>query len=101
MYSCTHLSLNILALLHDYYLKFPNSLLSTCNIISEREVYNSQNFLAKCTQKRNILCSFFKRNLGTTCHRTSLTISETIYTSEAQNYAKSALKSDSLAPPPP
>ena len=95
MYSCTHLSLNILALLHDYYLKFPNSLLSTCNIISEREVYNSQNFLAKCTQKRNILCSFLS------CHRTSLTISETIYTSEAQNYAKSALKSDSLAPPPP
>ena len=29
-----------------------------------------------------------KKNLGTTCHRTSLTFSETTYTSEAQYYAK-------------
>ena len=36
--------------------------------------------MAKYTQKkRNQFCSFSKRNLGTTCHHTSLTISETIY----------------------
>ena len=50
--------------------------------------------MAKYThKKRNQFCSFSKRNLGTTCHHTSLTISVTIYTSEAQNYAKRALKS--------
>ena len=38
----THLSLDILAVLHDYYLKFPNSPLSTCNII--QKVHNSQFF---------------------------------------------------------
>ena len=32
---------------------------------------------------------FLYNNLGTTCHLTSLTFSETIYISEAQNYAKS------------
>ena len=51
--------------------------------------------MAKYTQKkRNQFCSFSKRNLGT-CHhkwhtkhtKCALTISETIYTSEAQNYA--------------
>ena len=69
-----------------YYLKFPNSSLSTCNIIiSFQIVYNSQNYLAECTQKRNKLCSFFKRNLGTTCHHTSLIIFETIPLTISEN----------------
>ena len=35
------------------------------NIISESVCFAQ--FLAKCTQKGNKLCSFSKRNLGTTC----------------------------------
>ena len=39
---------------------------------------------------------FSRKNLRTTCHRTSLIFSETIYISEAQNNTKSAQKSSSL-----
>ena len=51
------------------------------NTISESALYmyDSQFFLSKCTHKCNKLCSFSRNNLGTTCHRTSLTFSETIY----------------------
>ena len=71
IYSCTLLPTSKVIL--------PNSPLS--NIISESACF--ANFLAKCTQKRKKLCSFsIKKNLGTTCHRTSLTFYETICTSE-------------------
>ena len=56
------------------YLSGNSLILLLVHVISFQKVYNSQNFWTKCTQKRNKLCSFSKRNLGATCHRTSLTI---------------------------
>ena len=75
----------------------PTSKVILLLIISFQKVHDSQNFW----QKRNKLCSFSKNNLGTTCHRTSLTFFETIYTSEAQSelYEKCS-KIRPLAPPP-
>ena len=66
-------------------------------VIAFQKVHDSQ-FLAKCTQKRNKLCSFSKKKSWNNMPRTSLTFPETIYTPEAQKYTKSALKSGALGP---
>ena len=67
-------------------------------IVHKKTPLSPKNFLAKCTLNRNKLCRFPKKNLGTTCHRTSVTFPGTIYTSEAQNYTKTALKSGPFRP---
>ena len=54
------------------------------NIISESACFAK--FITKCARKRNKLV-YLKKKIGTSCHRTSLTFYETIY-SLLQNYTK-------------
>ena len=102
------------AFFHIYFLggwgKVPHILLySTTNInrsslilllvISFQKVHDSHNFGQNVHKNVINYAVSLKKNLGTTCHRTSLTFPETINTSEAQNYTKSALKSGPFGPP--
>ena len=99
---CTRLSLNILAVLHDYYLR--NSLILL--LVPYMKYHFRKCIIRKiCWQnihKNVINYAVSLKEISEqhcTCHRTSLTISETKYTSVAQNYAKSALKPGPLDPP--
>ena len=58
----------------------------------------SQTLYSLLTQKRNKLCTVsLEKNLGIACpYCTSLTFSETLYISEAQNDTKSSVKSGPL-----